>query len=97
MQNLPKPPHNRVINSNCGVFCEICKSTKTRINFWNPFSRRSCDNPYCESHINTLPRMRNPPPPPPPKIPGTRYKVGSKDEYTIYDGDEKKYYKNEKK
>ena len=29
-----------------------------------------------------------------PKIPGTRYKVGTKDEYTIYDGDEKKYYKN---
>lgn len=30
-----------------------------------------------------------------PKIPGTRHKVGTKDEYTVYDGDEKKYYKKE--
>lgn len=32
--------------------------------------------------------------PNPPKLPGTRYKVGTKDEYTIYNGDEIKYYKN---
>ena len=31
-----------------------------------------------------------------PKIPGTRYAVGTENEYTIYEGDKKKYYKNEK-
>lgn len=82
----PEPPHTRVINSNCGVFCNICHSTKTRINFWNPFSERTCDNPDCKSHNlerNNIPSHRYPPPPPPPKIIKNNEKPFTKDEEKI--------------
>ena len=48
---VPKPPvlPCRVINSNCSVFCKVCRSTMTRKPFW--FGKRSCDNKECKTNI----------------------------------------------
>ncbi len=52
IQNLNKTPLNRVVNSSCGVFCVKCKSTMSRLNYWNPFSERTCDNKECENSVS---------------------------------------------
>ena len=51
IKKKPKPPLSRAINETCGVWCRKCNSTMTRINFWNPFSERTCDNKKCENSI----------------------------------------------
>lgn len=56
----PNPPKARVINENCSVFCFICNSTMTRLNFWNPFSERTCDNKECENSFARQKKLQDP-------------------------------------